>query len=56
MDTPIKFPSIVGVAKDFAKRAVESNPTYKESEEQIMWAVDYGHDRAWSTGASCTIP
>lgn len=47
MDTPIKFPSIVGVAKDFAKRAVESNPTYKESEEQIMWAVDYGHDRAW---------
>lgn len=46
MDTP-KFPSIVGVAKDFAKCAVEINPTYKESEEQIMWAVDYGHERAW---------
>lgn len=43
----VKFPSIVGVAKDFAKCAVESNPTYKESEEQIMWAVDYGHERAW---------
>ena len=42
-----KFPSIVGVAKDFARRAVEGNPTYAESEEQIMFAVDYGHDNAW---------
>ena len=42
-----KFPSIVGVANDFAKRAVESNPTYKESEEQIAIALDYGHENAW---------
>lgn len=42
-----KFDSIVGVSKDFAQEAVNANPAYKESEEQIMLAVDYGHERAW---------
>lgn len=42
-----KFDSIVGVSKDFAQEAVKANPAYKESEEQIMLAVDYGHERAW---------
>lgn len=40
-----KFDSIVGLA--FTQEAVKANPTYKESEEQIMFAVDYGHDNAW---------
>ncbi len=42
-----KFDSIAGVSKDFAQEAVKANPTYKESEEQIMFAVNYGHDNAW---------
>lgn len=43
-----KFPTIVDVAKDFAKMAIKGCPAYKESEEQIMMAVDYGHERAWT--------
>ena len=45
-----KFPSIEGVAKDFAKRAVEGckdNIDREKCEKQIAFAVDYGHENAW---------
>lgn len=45
-----KFPSIEGVAKDFAKIAVGDCESYldpKDCEKQIAIAVDYGHDNAW---------
>lgn len=45
-----KFPSIVGVAEDFATRAVEGcedNIDREKWEKQIAFAVDYGHENAW---------
>lgn len=45
-----RFPSTEGVAKDFAKRAVEGRESCldpKDCEKQIAIAVDYGHDNAW---------
>ena len=45
-----KFPSIEGVAKDFAKRAIEGcegSLDLEKCEKQIAFAVDYGHENAW---------
>lgn len=45
-----KFPSIEGVAKDFAKRAVEGckgSLDLEKCEKPIAFAVDYGHENAW---------
>lgn len=45
-----KFPSIEGVAEDFAKRAVEGckgSLDLEKCEKQIAFAVDYGHENAW---------
>ena len=45
-----KFPSIEGVAKDFATRAVEGCEDHldlEKCEKQIAFAVDYGHENAW---------
>ena len=45
-----KFPSIEGVAKDFAARAVEGcegNIDLEKCEKQIAIALDYGHENAW---------
>ncbi len=45
-----KFPSITGVAKDFAKRVVKGCEGYldpEKCEKQIAFAIDYGHENAW---------